>query len=199
MKILMKVVLVAVLVSITSISFADNYYVGEYDETSIRGMSSADNVRVVVLKNLQKVVYITKHTISEMSSMVGEVEEFINEKYYTTSYPTTEAYYPYYQKDYLQNVVNVEPMWSFHQGDPNHVVVVLDTGIDCTHEDLVSSLWFNPNETANGIDDDGNGVVDDINGAAFYNVGGIITGQVSDISGHGTHVAGIIEIGRAHV
>lgn len=47
-------------------------------------------------------------------------------------------------------------------------VAVLDAGIDLQHEDLVSVLWVNTNETAgNGEDNDGNGFVDDIHGYNF--------------------------------
>ncbi|MEQ1678023.1 MAG: S8 family serine peptidase, partial [Chitinophagaceae bacterium] len=48
------------------------------------------------------------------------------------------------------------------------IVAVIGTGIDTTHEDLVSVLWKNPKEIpGNGIDDDHNGYTDDTYGWNF--------------------------------
>jgi subtilisin family serine protease len=69
------------------------------------------------------------------------------------------------------------------------VVVVIDTGLDLTHPDIVSNLWTNPGEIPNnGLDDDGNGYVDDVHGYDFVNG----TGAVTDAGFHGTHVSGTI-------
>ncbi len=43
-------------------------------------------------------------------------------------------------------------------------VLVLDGGIDISHPDLAHKIWRNSLESANGRDDDGNGLVDDIFG-----------------------------------
>jgi subtilisin family serine protease len=69
------------------------------------------------------------------------------------------------------------------------VVAVIDTGLRLTHEDLAANLWVNTGETpANGLDDDGNGVIDDVHG---YNaITG--TGSPADDHGHGSHCAGTI-------
>jgi subtilisin family serine protease len=63
------------------------------------------------------------------------------------------------------------------------LIAVLDTGVQANHPDLANSLSgvgvdlvdndYNPADTRNGIDDDGDGVVD-------------------EAAGHGTHVAGIV-------
>lgn len=68
------------------------------------------------------------------------------------------------------------------------VVAVIDSGIDANHSQLASQLFSNPNETLNGIDDDGNGYIDDVHGYDFTSN----SGDLQDTSGHGTHVAGII-------
>jgi subtilisin family serine protease len=69
------------------------------------------------------------------------------------------------------------------------VVVVIDTGIDYTHQDLRDNMWTNPGEVAgNGVDDDGNGFVDDVYGYNFVSS----NGNPYDDHYHGTHCAGTI-------
>ena len=85
----------------------------------------------------------------------------------------------------------------------NEVVILdIDTGIDYTHPDLAANVWINPNEIpANGLDDDGNGIVDDIHGIRAIGLGaegvpacggGTNFGDPMDDHGHGTHTAGTI-------
>jgi subtilisin family serine protease len=78
--------------------------------------------------------------------------------------------------------------WDVTQGDPSLVVAVVDTGIDSLHRDLDANIWTNPGETANGIDDDANGLTDDLKGWDFYDN----DADAADQHGHGTHVAGTI-------
>ena len=69
------------------------------------------------------------------------------------------------------------------------IVAVIDTGIDYTHEDLAAErLWHNPAEQRNRRDDDGNGYRDDLIGWDFVDD----DPNPFDVSGHGTHVAGLI-------
>lgn len=77
---------------------------------------------------------------------------------------------------------------AFVSGGNTVVVAVIDTGTDYTHPDLAPRIWKNPNEVANGMDDDGNGYVDDINGWDFANN----DNNPMDDNNHGTHVSGTI-------
>jgi thermitase len=47
------------------------------------------------------------------------------------------------------------------------IVALIGTGADIEHEALKNSIWTNPKERADGIDNDNNGYVDDINGWNF--------------------------------
>ncbi|MBU3666424.1 MAG: hypothetical protein FGM15_11200 [Chthoniobacterales bacterium] len=75
-------------------------------------------------------------------------------------------------------------------GSTNKVIVaVIDSGVRYTHEDLAANMWTNPGETpADGLDNDGNGLVDDVYGADY--LGG--DGDPMTTASHGTHCAGLI-------
>jgi subtilisin family serine protease len=93
--------------------------------------------------------------------------------------------------------------WEVTQGE-GVIVAVVDSGVDISHPDLRANVWRNADEIpGNGIDDDGNGFIDDVRGWDFTqceqtNDDGSCakpktpSPNVSDRSGHGTHVAGII-------
>ncbi len=86
--------------------------------------------------------------------------------------------------------IDAPEAWDLETSASAVVVAITDTGIDFTHPDLAANMWNNPGEiAANGLDDDGNGIVDDVFGANF--VGALATGNPLDDNGHGTHVAGI--------
>ncbi|NLT07875.1 MAG: S8 family serine peptidase, partial [Solirubrobacterales bacterium] len=89
--------------------------------------------------------------------------------------------------------------WDHTRGTPSTVVAVIDSGLRLAHPDLAPVLWTNPGETANGLDDDGNGLIDDIHGADF--VGDAADSPTTDgdpdddnilSGGHGSHVAGTV-------
>jgi len=88
------------------------------------------------------------------------------------------------------NPNNKKSAWSLENGTKNPVIVaVIDTGIDFHHPDLArETIWLNHNETANGIDDDGNGYIDDMIGWNFVDN----DNNPWDFAGHGTHIAGLI-------
>jgi subtilisin family serine protease len=84
--------------------------------------------------------------------------------------------------------LNAPEAWDTGADCSSQIVAVIDTGIQYDHPDLMANMWVNPSETANGLDDDANGIIDDIYG---YNaITG--TGDPRDDHGHGTHCAGTI-------
>src|SRR4051794_15537533 len=81
-----------------------------------------------------------------------------------------------------------------HTGSGSVYVGVIDEGIQYSHPDLSGNVR-NPNEVADGRDNDGNGYVDDVNGYDFANndtqvYDGGTQGKLDD---HGTHVSGTID------
>ena len=90
--------------------------------------------------------------------------------------------------------IGITNVWATRGANASNIIVaVIDTGVDYTHPELASNLWINPGETANGLDDDGNGIIDDLYGACWNFGNGLPTsGDPMDVYGHGTHVAGTI-------
>ncbi|MCI0338111.1 MAG: S8 family serine peptidase [Acidobacteria bacterium] len=82
-----------------------------------------------------------------------------------------------------------------HTGSNTVYVGVIDEGIDLNHPDLRDNIWTNPFDTADGMDNDGNGFVDDLHGWDFFqNNNTIYDGSPGDnnTDSHGTHVSGTI-------
>ncbi|MEG2377298.1 MAG: S8 family serine peptidase, partial [Clostridia bacterium] len=78
-------------------------------------------------------------------------------------------------------------------GQRDIIVAVIDTGVDITHPMISGRLWTNPDETYNGVDDDGNGYIDDVNACNVIDKNGIVFDSERALdSTHGTHVAGLI-------
>jgi subtilisin family serine protease len=122
---------------------------------------------------------------------------------YTHSATTTD---PYYTNGSLWGMYgpsttpanaygsNAGAAWAAgYTGSASVYVGVIDEGIQYTHPDLAGQVG-NPLETANGVDDDGNGYVDDVYGWDFAgNDNSVYDGGTRGSSDdHGTHVSGTI-------
>jgi subtilisin family serine protease len=95
--------------------------------------------------------------------------------------------------------IDIGDAWERTVGDPAIVVADIDSGYRFEHPDLAAVAWNNPGETANGLDDDGNGIVDDLHGADFIGANGDAPSKDGDPTdddlisgGHGVHTAGTI-------
>jgi serine protease len=98
----------------------------------------------------------------------------------------------YPEQHYLPHIHAPEAR-DVEQGDSSVILAIVDTGVDCDHEDLAANIWTNAAEAsgAAGIDDDGNGHIDDIHGWDFGDGDADSTDPSTESGGHGTHCAGI--------
>ena len=106
-------------------------------------------------------------------------------------YEFSEPNDTYYQngKQAVLDLIGAKKLWDFDIDCSDVAVGVMDSGIQTNHEDLIDNIWVNTREiVGDGIDNDGNGYIDDIYG---WNCGDS-NGDVSYVSNHGVHVAGIV-------
>lgn len=90
---------------------------------------------------------------------------------------------------------NAAAAWADNKTGSKQVYVgIIDEGIQYNHKDLKGQVWTNPYDTADGVDNDGNGYKDDIHGWDFYNKDKTIYdgGKTGNVDDHGTHVSGTI-------
>ncbi len=78
------------------------------------------------------------------------------------------------------------------------VVAIIDTGVDRTHTALATHMWSNSREYADGVDNDGNGLIDDIDGWNFVDSNNDTAEKPDDplttVAGHGTFIAGLVAL-----
>lgn len=90
--------------------------------------------------------------------------------------------------------------WQKSQGSSDIVVAVLDTGVDYTHSDLATNIWFRPDNVPAYVDTE----LGTFNDRRGFNAVDNLSDPM-DENGHGTHCAGVIgaegnnEIGIAGV
>ena len=77
--------------------------------------------------------------------------------------------------------------WAKSKGNKKVVVAVLDTGVDYTHNDLMTNMWFRPDNVP-AYKDAQLGTINDKNG---FNANDNLSDPM-DENGHGTHCAGVI-------
>ena len=135
-----------------------------------------------------------KITLSDNANIPLTVEAFQLSEYVDwvePNYIYTSSVIPSdtdYSSQWALPMISAEVAWGIETGDPSVIIAIIDTGIDTNHTDLIDNLWTNPGETpANSIDDDNNNCTDDIKGCDFA----LMSGNISDLNGHGTHCAGI--------
>jgi subtilisin family serine protease len=131
---------------------------------------------------------------------VREAEPVFERKLSITGPFSSDLNDPIMDDQWHLEAAKVKEAWSYLEsnglsagGNDSVVVAVIDTGVDYNHPDLKANMWVNIQEIpGNGVDDDNNGFVDDIHGAAVVSESNSHTGDPDDDHGHGTHVAGII-------
>jgi len=173
------------------------------DSISDSLLVNVENTYAAVSQIQGKAIALLKSDDMSTEQMIKELEKF----------PEVESVSPNHLREIRSNTPN-DPLfshiWGFHNtgqaggvadididapeawdvgtGSSSVIVAVVDTGIDYNHPDLTANLWVNPNETVDGSDNDGNGLIDDI-----YGLNAILgDGDPKDDNGHGTHCSGII-------
>ena len=98
---------------------------------------------------------------------------------------------PLFSQQWLMDKIMAVEAWDLWSGDSTAYIGIIDSEVECPHEDLQSKIKYNYADPVNGIDDDGNGLIDDFRGWDFAD-GDAETQQFENIHlFHGTSVAGI--------
>jgi len=121
-----------------------------------------------------------------------------NTERHALRYPLEIPSDPLFDQQWGLERISAPAGWKFTTGDGEVIVAVVDSGVDYSHPDLSQNIWINTAEFGKtaGVDDDGNGYIDDIFGWDFAGTTFPSSGDPdpadSAVSGHGTHVAGIV-------
>lgn len=85
--------------------------------------------------------------------------------------------------------INALDAWKITTGsNQGPLIAIVDSGVIYDNPELSPNIWTNPDEVADGVDNDGNGIIDDLHGVNFVDK----NGDPKDDSGHGTHIASVI-------
>lgn len=158
------------------------------DDTSSIDMFADKSEPIIYVLNLENP---SRENVIET---IEKLKAMPNVEYAEPNYNVYEFSEPndtYYQsgKQAVLDLIGAKNLWNFNIDCSNVTVGVMDSGIQTDHEDLIDNMWVNNGEIAgDGIDNDGNGYTDDIYG---WNCSDS-NGDVSYVSNHGVHVAGII-------
>ena len=147
----------------------------------------------------------TPPTVSQMSSALPFNDPMLADQWHYINTGSSLVS----NSSYAGGDIAVKDAWNLTAGDPSIVVAIIDSPVKYDHPDLAANMWKNEKEIPdNGKDDDGNGYVDDIYGwncvscspqlwhdgnkTRFVYTDGQINWNVRNVSGHGTHVAGVV-------
>ena len=145
----------------------------------------------------EPIIYVLDSENPSRENVIDAIEKLKampNIEYAEPNYNVYEFSEPndtYYQngKQAVLDLIGAKKLWDFDIDCSDVTVGVMDSGIQTNHEDLIDNIWVNTGEiVGDGIDNDGNGYIDDIYG---WNCGDS-NGDVSYVSNHGVHVAGIV-------
>ena len=62
---------------------------------------------------------------------------------------------PQYASQYAHTAIGMEPVWALNKGDPSVIVAVVDSGVDMTHEEVLTELTSNEEAMTDPCEDDG--------------------------------------------
>ncbi|MGN0187899.1 MAG: S8 family serine peptidase [Candidatus Cryptobacteroides sp.] len=143
--------------------------------------------QVPVTKAAEDFAAIPWVSFAEPAYRISQKSVQMNDPLYSSQW----HYYNHGQYGFREGIdIGLQNAWDDYgvYGSDEIIVAIIDSGVQCSHEDLAANIWVNNGEIpGNGIDDDGNGYIDDVNGFNF--VAG--SGEIYPVD-HGTHVAGTV-------
>ncbi|MCB0645805.1 MAG: S8 family serine peptidase [Saprospiraceae bacterium] len=162
--------------------------------TSIHKRSSAELDKEVLCQDLGLFLLSSKDEFTEeemraIKALKGVDYVFFDQEVQERKAPNDALFD---MQKYL-SLIEVPKVWDITTGGKmdngeDIVIVILDSGIESDHPDLINNIFVNKREFINdNIDNDGNGYIDDISGINVINNSGIHA-----VSRHGTWVSGIV-------
>ncbi|MBD65326.1 MAG: hypothetical protein CME62_08965 [Halobacteriovoraceae bacterium] len=154
--------------------------------------SFGEKMNLPVKRKLGKNLFLVK--ASSQKSLNGFAAVYPNYAYYgeykdvvSSDTPNDQSFNDQFHHEMIQTT----KAWETTKGDKEIIIAVTDNEFQLDHVDMQTTWYKNPNEIAdNGIDDDNNGYIDDVYGYDFMGEDNDV--DATDVSTHGTHVAGTI-------